>query len=136
MLEQDKEVLLTKYNKQKEDADVIKGQIEEIESVILADNSEDVYKASLKGLKLKKLKKNSPEYKEELEKINSTYNQGLLDFKVNHDKYLELRKKYSMIDIYGINRKITRVENAETLEDLKLDDEKASKILTGEIEDI
>lgn len=136
MLEQVKEVLIEKYNKQKEDADLLKKQIDEIGGIILSDNSEEVYKNNLKGLKAKKLKKNSPEYNAELNKINSIYNQGLLDFKVNHDKYLELRKKYSMIDIYGINRKITRVENATSLEDLKLDEEKAAKILSGELEDI
>ena len=136
MLEQVKEVLITRYNNKKYESEQLKKEIEELEKIIVSDNSEEVYKVSLKALKQKKLKKNSDEYKEELNKINSIYNQGLLDFKINHDKYLSLRKKCSMIDIYGINRKITRVENAKSLEDLKLDEEKATKIISGEIEDI
>ena len=89
----------------------------------------------MKQLKYKKLKKNSPEYNEELGKINSLYNQGLLDFKRTYDKYSELRKQASKIDIYGYTRKITRVENATDLKDLKIDEEKASQIISGEVED-
>ena len=136
MLEQVKEVLIAKYNKKKEDEEVLKNQMEEVASLILADDSEKVYKDSLKALKNKKLNKKSSQYKEELDNINTNYKIGLLKFRDIHDKYLELRKNYSMIDIYGINRKITRVENATSLEDLKIDEEKAAKIISGEIEDL
>lgn len=135
MLEQVREVLIANYNQKIEEFNSIKNELDALEEIIVNDNSEEEYKESLKGLKLKKLKKNSPEYKEELDKINSKYNHGLVEFKANYDKCIELRKKASMIDIYGFTRKITRVENAKSLEDLNIDDEKASKILTGELKD-
>ena len=40
------------------------------------------------------------------------------------------------IDIYGFQRKKIRVEGAEDLKELKLDDEKAAKIINGEMDDI
>lgn len=135
MLEEVKAKLIANYNQKIEEFEIIKNELAEVEKIIMEDNSEDVYKENLKQLKYKKLKKNSPEYNEELGKINSLYNQGLLDFKRTYDKYSELRKQASKIDIYGYTRKITRVENATDLKDLKIDEEKASQIISGEVED-
>lgn len=135
MLEQVKTILIANYNKKIEEFEVIKNELVEVEKIIMEDNSEDQYKENLKQLKYKKLKKKSPEYIEELDKINSLYNQSLLDFKRTYEKYSELRKQAAKIDIYGYTRKITRVENATELKDLKIDEEKASKIISGELDD-
>lgn len=135
MFEQVKSILIANYNQKIAEFEAIKKELEEVEKVIMNDDSEDKYKVALKDLKSRKLKKNSEEYKNELAKINSAYNKGLLTFEATYEKYAELRKKVSKIDIYGYNRKITRVENAKSLEELKIDEEKASKIISGELED-
>ncbi len=135
MFEQVRDILIANYNQKIAEFEAIKKDSEAIEKVIVDDDSEDTYKAALKELKARKLKKNSDEYKKELEKIESAYNRGLLTFEANYNKYIDLRKKIAKIDIYGYNRKITRVENAKSLEELKIDEEKAAKIISGELED-
>ena len=135
MFEQVREILIANYNKKIAEYDAIKKDIDVLEDIIMNDNSEATYKEALKGLKAKKLKKKSDEYKQELEKIEKEYKQGLVIFERTYEKYSELRKKISKIDVYGYNRKITRVENAGSLEELKIDEEKAAKIMSGELED-
>lgn len=135
MFEQVRDILIANYNQKIAEFEDIKKELETVEKAILDDDSEEKYKEALKELKMRKLKKNSDEYKNELAKINSAYNKSLLIFEETHKKYLELRKKIGMIDIYGYNRKITRVENAKSLEELKIDEEKATKIISGELED-
>lgn len=135
MFEQVRNILVANYNKKIAEYDAIKKDLDILEDVIMKDSTEEKYKDALKELKAKKLKKNSDEYKRELDKINSDYNKGLLAFEKTYNKYSELRKKIGMIDVYGYNRKITRVENAGSLEELKIDEERAAKILSGELED-
>lgn len=136
MLEQIKELLISRYHQKIEEYNVIKNQILELENKILEDQGETLYKEELKNLKHSRLPKKSEEYKNQLEQIKNTYHKGLLKFKETHEKYSELRREASLIDIYGYKRKMTMVENAKELKDLKLDDEKALKILSGELEDI
>jgi len=136
MLEQVKQVLLSKYDSEIERYDVLKTQVIELEDMIAADNSEEVYKENLKMLKKAKLKKHSDEYNEKLKDIEMTYEQALIDFKKTYDKYIELKTEMSKIDIYGFQRKKLRVENAKELKDLKIDEAKAYKIVTGELSDI
>jgi len=136
MLEQVKQILLNKYDSEIERYDVLKTQVIELEDMIAADNSEDVYKENLKMLKKAKLKKHSDEYNEKLKDIEMTYEQALIDFKKTYDKYIELKTEMSKIDIYGFQRKKLRVENAKELKDLKIDEAKAYKIVTGELSDI
>lgn len=136
MLEQVKQVLLSKYDSEIERYDVLKTQVIELEDMIAADNSEEVYKDNLKMLKKAKLKKHSDEYNEKLKDIEMTYEQALIDFKKTYDKYIELKTEMSKIDIYGFQRKKLRVENAKELKDLKIDEAKAYKIVTGELNDI
>ena len=136
MLEQVKQILLNKYDSEIERYDVLKTQVIELEDMIAADNSEDVYKENLKMLKKAKLKKHSDEYNEKLKDIEMTYEQALIDFKTTYDKYIELKTEMSKIDIYGFQRKKLRVENAKELKDLKIDEAKAYKIVTGELSDI
>ena len=136
MLEQVKQILLNKYDSEIERYDVLKTQIIELEDMIAADNSEDVYKENLKMLKKAKLKKHSDEYNEKLKDIEMTYEQALIDFKKTYDKYKELKTELSRIDIYGFQRKKLMVENAKELKDLKIDEAKAYKIISGELNDI
>ena len=135
MFEQVRDILIANYNQKIAEFEATKKELEAVEKVIMDDDSEDRYKAALKELKQRKLKKSSEEYKTELSKIENAYNKSLLAFEDAYNKYAELRKKVSMIDIYGYNRKITRVENAKSLEDLKIDEERAEKIISGELED-
>lgn len=136
MLEQVKQVLIEKYDSKIAEYDSLKNQVIELEDIIEADNAEEVYKEDLKNLKKAKLKKNSEEYNSKLKEIELKYEQSLINFKNTYDKYVDLKNAMAKIDIYGFQRKKIRVEGAEDLKDLKLDDEKAAKIINGEMDDI
>jgi len=131
-----KQVLYQKYNIKIEEYNKLKAQIEQIENQIVSDNSKEVYENSMEMLKKQKLKKKSSEYKEQIEQIETEYKNSLLNFQKNHNDYIELRRQISMIDIYGYTKKIERVKKAKEIKDLNLDEEKASKILSGELDDI
>lgn len=131
-----KQVLYQKYNIKIEEYNKLKAQIEQIENQIVSDNSKEVYENSMEMLKKQKLNKKSPEYKEQIEQIETEYKNSLLNFQKNHNDYIELRRQISMIDIYGYTKKIERVKKAKEIKDLNLDEEKASKILSGELDDI
>jgi|GEM_PF-1755668 len=131
-----KQVLYQKYNIKIEEYNKLKVQIEQIENQIVSDNSKEVYENSMEMLKKQKLNKKSPEYKEQIEQIETEYKNSLLSFQKNHNDYIELRRKTSTIDIYGYTKKIERVKKAKEIKDLNLDEEKASKILSGELDDI
>lgn len=136
MLDQIKQLLLEKYDRNINEYEELKRQAIEIEDMISKDSSEETYKNNLKMLKKAKLKKNSPEYNEKVKEIETTYEQALLDFKRTYDEYVDCKTKMAKIDIYGFQRKKLRVENAKELKDLQLDEAKAYKIITGELEDI
>lgn len=136
MLEQVKQVLIEKYDSKIAEYDSLKNQVIELEDIIEADNAEEIYKEDLKNLKKAKLKKNSEEYNSKLKEIELKYEQSLINFKNTYDKYVDLKNAMAKIDIYGFQRKKIRVEGAEDLKDLKLDDEKAAKIINGEMDDI
>lgn len=136
MLEQVKQILINKYDSEIEKYENLKTQVIELEDIIEADNAEDIYKEDLKNFKNAKLKKNSEEYHSQLKEIEIKYEQSLINFKNTYDKYIELKSQMAKIDIYGFQRKKLRVEGAEDLKDLKLDEEKASKIINGEMDDI
>ncbi len=136
MLEQVKQVLIEKYDSKIAEYDSLKNQVIELEDKIEADNAEEIYKEDLKNLKKAKLKKNSEEYKTKIKEIELKYEQSLIDFKKIYDEYVDLKNAMAKIDIYGFQRKKIRVEGAEDLKDLKLDDEKAAKIINGEMDDI
>lgn len=136
MLEQVKQILIEKYDSKIAEYDSLKNQVIELEDIIEADNAEEIYKEDLKNLKKAKLKKNSEEYNSKLKEIELKYEQSLINFKNTYDKYVDLKNAMAKIDIYGFQRKKIRVEGAEDLKDLKLDDEKAAKIINGEMDDI
>mgnify|MGYP004531325879 FL=1 len=136
MLEQVKQVLIEKYDSKIAEYESLKNQVMTLEDKIEADNAEETYKEDLKNLKKAKLKKNSEEYNSKLKEIELKYEQSLIDFKKIYDEYVDLKNAMAKIDIYGFQRKKIRVEGAEDLKDLKLDDEKAAKIINGEMDDI
>lgn len=136
MLDQIKQLLLEKYDRNINEYEELKRQAIEIEDMISKDSSEETYKNNLKMLKKAKLKKNSSEYNEKVKEIETTYEQALIDFKKTYDEYVDCKTKMAKIDIYGFQRKKLRVENAKELKDLQLDEAKAYKIITGELEDI
>ncbi len=136
MLEQVKQILIEKYDSKIAEYESLKNQVMTLEDKIEADNAEEIYKEDLKNLKKAKLKKNSEEYKTKIKEIELKYEQSLIDFKKIYDEYVDLKNAMAKIDIYGFQRKKIRVEGAEDLKDLKLDDEKAAKIINGEMDDI
>lgn len=136
MLEQVKQILIEKYDSKIAEYESLKNQVMTLEDKIEADNAEEIYKEDLKNLKKAKLKKNSEEYKTKIKEIELKYEQSLIDFKKIYDEYVDLKNAMAKIDIYGFQRKKIRVEGAKDLKDLKLDDEKAAKIINGEMDDI
>jgi len=136
MIDQVKQILLAKYDADIEKYNILKSQVMEIENMIAADTSEEVYKNNLKKFKKMKLKKNSEQYKEKLKEIEMTYEQSLIDFKKTYDNYTDLKTQMAKIDVYRIQRNKLRVENARELKDLRLDEESAYKIVSGEVSDI
>ncbi|MBP3766111.1 MAG: hypothetical protein J6G98_02915 [Bacilli bacterium] len=134
MFEQLREYLKNEYNNEMNLFDSLKAQMEELENNLKVDDSEDVYKSSIKALKKKFgiFKRNSKEYKNELYNIQSEYYNKLKDFEAKHDHYLNLKKEASQINIYVIQKKLERLNNANSLEDLKLTEEDATKIMSGE----
>lgn len=136
MIDQIKQILLAKYDADIEMYNILKSQVMDMENMIAADNSEENYNNNLKELKKMKLKKNSEEYKEKLKEIEISYEQALIEFKKTYDKYNDLKKQMTRIDVYRIQRNQLRVENARELKDLRLDEETAYKIISGEMTDI
>lgn len=136
MIDQVKQILLAKYDADIEMYNILKSQVMDMENMIAADNSEENYNNNLKELKKMKLKKNSEEYKEKLKEIEMSYEQALIEFKKTYDKYNDLKKQMTRIDVYRIQRNQLRVENARELKDLRLDEETAYKIISGEMTDI
>lgn len=134
MFEQLREYLKNEYNNEMNTFESLKAQMEEIENNLKEDDSEAIYQDNIKALnkKFNIFKRNSKEYKSELNKIQEEYFEKLKDFEAKHDHYLSLKKEASMINIYVIQKKLERLNNATSLEDLKLTEEDATKIITGE----
>ena len=134
MFEQLREYLKNEYNSEMSKFDDLKNQMEELEDNLKNDDSEALYQDSLKSLNKKYglFKRNSKEYKEELLKLQTDYYEKLKVFEENHNHYLDLKKEASMINIYVIQKKLERLNNANSLEDLRLTEDDAAKIMSGE----
>lgn len=134
MFEQLRDYLKNEYNDEMSKFDNLKSQMEELENNLKVDDSEALYQDSLKALnkKFNIFKRGSKEYKDELFKIQSEYFNKLKVFEEEHDKYLDLKKEASQINIYVIQKKLERLNNANSLEDLKLNEDDALKIMSGE----
>lgn len=136
MLEQVKQYLIDKYNLEINKFNDLKDQIDKLEKDILEDNPNEKYRSAISMLNKKYsfFKKGSKEYKKEKSKLDADYHNSLLLFKQTYDDYTNMRKEASKIDIYGLQRKLNRVQNCTDLKDLNLTEETASKVLMGELE--
>ena len=136
MIEQVKEYLVNKYQLEINKFNDLKQQIDVLEKEILEDDSEKRYQENINSLnkKYSLFKRNSKEYKKEKQDFEDEYHESLLKFKEIHDKCKILRSESSKIDIYGLQRKLERVNNSTELKDLKLTEETALEVLSGERE--
>lgn len=134
MFEQLREYLKNNYNQEMARFEDLKEKMEELENNLKIDDSETLYQDDLKALNKKfgLFKRGTKEYKQELLKLQTEYYEKLKKFEEDHNNYLELKKEASMINIYVIQKKIERLNNANSLEDLRLTEEDATKIMSGE----
>ena len=134
MFEQLREYLKKGFNEEMNKFEDLKSQMEDLENNLKQDDSEALYRDDIKALNKKYniFQRNSKNYKADLNKIQSEYFEKLKEFEKNHNNYLELKKEASMINIYVIQKKLERLNNANSLEDLKLTEDDALKIINGE----
>ena len=134
MFEQLREYLKNNYNQEMARFEDLKEKMEELENNLKIDDSETLYQDDLKALNKKfgLFKRGTKEYKQELLKLQTEYYEKLKKFEEDHNNYLELKKEASMINIYVIQKKLERLNNANSLEDLRLTEEDATKIMSGE----
>ena len=133
MIEQVKEFLTDKYNLELEKYNNLKQEMDELENEFKSDDSESVYQESLKNLNKKYgLFKRGKDYKEELNTLRLNYNEQLKQFQEKYNHYVDLKNEASKINVYIIQKKLEQLMNANTLEDLKLTEERATRILSGE----
>lgn len=135
MFEQVKLILTTQYQNEINRFDELKKEIEDIEYKMKDETSEIEYKEALKELnkKYSLFKRHGKQYKEELKKIQSKYYKELKSFKNLHDKYVDLRREASLINIYVIQKKLEQLNNANSLEDIRMTEEEANKIISESV---
>lgn len=135
MFEQVKLILTTQYQNEINRFDELKKEIEDIEYKMKDETSEIEYKEALKELnkKYSLFKRHGKQYKEELKKIQSKYYKELKAFKNLHDKYVDLRREASLINIYVIQKKLEQLNNANSLEDIRMTEEEANKIISESV---
>ncbi len=132
MFEQVKPILEQKYNSEMTKFEELKQQIEEYEDKFKNDTSEKDYQDNLKFLNKRYglFKKGSKEYKEELNNLMLEYNQKLEQFNTDYNDYIELKNQAAKINVYVIQKKLEQLMNANSLEDLKMSEEEATRILS------
>ena len=132
MFEQVKPILEQKYNSEMTKFEELKQQIEEYEDKFKNDTSEKDYQENLKFLNKRYglFKKGSKEYKEELNNLMLEYNQKLEQFNTDYNDYIELKNQAAKINVYVIQKKLEQLMNANSLEDLKMSEEEATRILS------
>ena len=132
MFEQVKPILEQKYNSEMSKFEELKKQIEEYEDKFKNDTSEKDYQDNLKFLNKRYglFKKGSKEYKEELNNLMLEYNQKLEQFNTDYNDYIELKNQAAKINVYVIQKKLEQLMNANSLEDLKMSEEEATRILS------
>lgn len=130
MFGQIKELLIKDYTNQIAQYDLLKAQLEEMEEKIKNDPSEEEYKGKLAELNKKyNVFKRGKKYKEELNNINSEYFSQLKEFEKKHNEYLDIRSQASQINIYALQKKLEQLNNATSLEDIKMTEEEAQRII-------
>lgn len=131
MFEQFKLVFTDEYKRQISHYEDLKNEMNELEMKIKDKSSEEEYNKSLKKLNnsFSIFKRKSKEYLEQLNEIKTTYMEKLKEFENNYNRYLEIRSEASKIDVYGIQKKLEQLNNANSLEELKIKEEDAVKML-------
>ena len=134
MFEQVKTILIQKYKAELEHFDELKVKVEEMEEEMKDDTSEQEYQNSLKELNKKYgLFKRGKQYKKELLELQLSYQEKLNQFKTNYENYLEIKREASLINIYGIQKKLDQLNVANSLKDLKMTEEEATKIIQEQV---
>lgn len=132
MFEQVKTIIENDYNFEIQKFNGLKEKIKNIEEQIENDDSEKEYQNKLVELKKKygvfKRGKKS-DYQKELDIIQLEYGKKLKEFETLYEEYTNLKREAMQINIYGINQKLERLQKATSLEDLKMSEEEAQKII-------
>jgi len=135
MFEQIKVLLTDEYNSEIARFDNLKNQIENLKQQMKADNSEEEYKYNLQELNKKYgfLKRGSKDYKRELDNLRVEYNKKLIEFEQLYSNYVDLKNEAAKINIYVIQKKLEQLSNANTLEDLRITEEEAEKMINQKV---
>ena len=132
MFNQVRQFLIQDYTNQVAQYDLLKNELEELEQEIKNDTSEKEYVEKEKAIKKKyNIFKRGKKYKKELQDLMVDYDKKLKEFKKKYDQYLEIRSKASKINIYALQKKIEHINNAKSLEDLKMTEEEANKLISS-----
>ena len=135
MFEQVKTILSNDYNTEMNKFNDLKSQMTVIEENLKQDTSEEEYQNSIAELNKKYgIFKRGKEYKNELKQLQEEYYEKLKQFEEEHTRYIELKNEAAKINIYIIQKKLEQLNNANSLEDLKMTEEDAVRIINGTVE--
>lgn len=131
MFEQLKILLTDEYKAELSRFEDLKNQIEDLEVEMQSDKSEEEYQKNLKELNKKYgiFRNTKKEYKQKLADLQISYQEKLLQFQKIYDHYKDLKAEASHINIYGIQKKLDQLNIAKSLEDLRMTEEEAAKII-------
>lgn len=131
MFEQLKSLLTDEYKTELSRFEELKNQIEQLEVEMQGDQSEEEYQKNLKELNKKYglFRNSKKEYKQELTALQISYQEKLVNFQKTYDHYRNLKSEASRINIYGIQKKLDQLNIAKSLEDLRMTEEEAAKII-------
>ena len=133
MFEQVKIILNDRYQSQIDRFNELKKEIEEIEFNMRDKTSEVEYNNALKELNKKYglFKRGKKEYKDALLDIQNKYFLELKEFEKMRDKYYDLVKECSSINLLFLQKKLDQLKNANSLQDIKMSEEEAQEINNG-----
>lgn len=133
MFEQVKIILNDRYQSQIDRFNELKKEIEEIELNMRDKTSEVEYNNALKELNKKYglFKRGKKEYKDALLAIQNKYFLELKEFEKMRDKYYDLVKECSSINLLFLQKKLEQLKNANSLQDIKMSEEEAQEIING-----
>ncbi len=133
MFEQVKIILNDRYQSQIDRFNELKKEIEEIEFNMRDKTSEVEYNNALKELNKKYglFKRGKKEYKDALLDIQNKYFLELKEFEKMRDKYYDLVKECSSINLLFLQKKLDQLKNANSLQDIKMSEEEAQEIING-----
>lgn len=133
MFEQYKKVMTNRYNSEIAKYDELKNKLDNYETIMREDNSEENYKMTIQSLKKKySLFKRGKDYKKELNQAKEDFTQQLKKFEKIYSEYVEVKNAAAKISIYNIQKRLEQLMNANSLEDLKITEEQAQQIINEE----